>query len=1076
MMRWIITSSMNFRLLVVGVAVAIMVYGVVQLRDAPVDVLPEYDPVYVEIQTEALGLSANEVEELITVPLEQNLLNGVAWLDDIRSESVPGLSSIVLIFEDGTDPLRARQVVQERLTQARDLPRVSKPPAMIQPLSSTSRVMMVRLTSEEVSPIEMSVLARWTIRPQLMGIPGVANVALWGQRERQLQVQVDPTLLQEKGVTLDQVIESTGNALWVSPLSFLEASTPGVGGFIDTPNQRLGIQHLLPITTPEDLAQVPIEGCTGSFPTVTRHVDAICPAPPEARPLVHLSEVATVVEDHQPLIGDAVTGDGSSMLLVIEKFPEANTLNVTRDLEAAFETMQPGLTGIDVDTTVFRPATFIESAIDNVSIALLIGLFLALLIVAALIFDWRVALISVVAIPLALMTAGVVLHLRGATFNTMIFAGLLIALGAIVDDAIIDVDNIKRRLRQHRDEGDSRSTAAVIADASLEMRGPIIFATLIIVLAAVPVYYLGYSWGLSSSFFQPMVVSYALAILASLAVALTVTPALAYLLLSGVSQERLESKLMRGPRHGYGEILSRIVRQPRWTYAAVGIVAVLGLAVSPLLKQSMSPSFEENDLLVYWEAAPGTSHPEMVRITSNISGELQSVPGVRNVGAHVGRAVTSDQISSVNAGELWVSIDPSANYDNTVAAVEDVVNGYPGLYREVLTYLGERIEEVRTGSTADFAVRIYGQDQQVLRSKAAEVQQALLEIDGLVDERVDLAVEEPQLEIQVDLSAAQEYGIKPGDVRRAAAALVSGVEVGSLFEQQKVFEVLVWSTPETRHSLSSIQNLPIDTPDGGHVLLKDVAAVQFVPTPSSIKHDAVSRYIDVTANISGEDAESVERAVQQRLASIEFPLEHHAQVRNALADRDADEMRLLGFALAATAGIFLLLQAAFGSWRLAMLAFLTLPIALVGGVLAILVTDRVIELGSLIGLLTVLGITVRNVILQVSNYRRLEREQGTRLDTDLVVRGAQERMVPILLTALVTGVALLPFAIAGSRQGLEILHPMALVILGGLVTSTLVSLFIIPTLYLRFAPSPQPEPSPPQPSIDPAGSPIPASD
>ena len=431
MMRWLIGSSMQLRFLVLILAAVLLVVGAAQLRAMPVDVYPEFNPPLVEVQTEALGLSAAEVESLITTPMEADLLNGVAWLDRIYSESVAGLSRILLLFEPGTDPIRARQMVQERLTQAHALPNVSKPPVMLQPLSSSSRVMMIGLSSKDVSPIQIGVLAHWNVKPRLMGVPGVANVAIWGQRDRQLQVQVDPEQLKAKGVTLQQVIETTGESLWVSPLSYLESSSPGTAGWIDTPNQRLGIRHLLPIVTPEDLAKVPVVESEG----------------------LRLGDVARIVEDHQPLIGDAVVNNGPGMLLVVEKFPGANTLEVTQGVEAALEAMRPGLAGIEIDSTLFRPANYIEQATGNIATALLIGAILALLALGAMFFGWRTALVSLLAVPFALVAAVLVLYLRGATFNMVILAGLAIALGVVVDDAIVDVEHIARRIRQAGREG-----------------------------------------------------------------------------------------------------------------------------------------------------------------------------------------------------------------------------------------------------------------------------------------------------------------------------------------------------------------------------------------------------------------------------------------------------------------------------------------------------------------------------------------------------------------------------------------------------------------------------------------------
>ena len=437
MMRWIVRSSLKSRGLVVAVAAVVLFLGITQLRDMPRDVLPEFVRPTVNVQTEALGLSAPEVEQLITVPLEQDLLNGVPFLDLIHSKSVPGMSSIELIFKKGTDLARARLVVNERLTQAVALPHVSLPPQMLQPLSSESRVMMIGLTSKSHSLIDMGVLARWTLRPRLMGVPGVANVAIWGQRERQLQVQVDPETLDERGVSLDQVISTTGNALWFSPLGRLEANTPGTGGFFDGPQQRLGIFHKSPITTQADLAKVAIEGTESA-----------------AAPALTLGDVANVVEDHQPLIGDAVLSKGPGLMLVVEKLPEANVMEVTKGVDEALRAMGPGLAGIQVDSSLFRPANYIAKSTHNVAKALLIGLALLVLLLLALLFEWRTALIAAVTTLLSMALAVIVLHLGGATINAMVMAGLVLAVVVVVGDSIVDTENIRRRLRLNAEAGD----------------------------------------------------------------------------------------------------------------------------------------------------------------------------------------------------------------------------------------------------------------------------------------------------------------------------------------------------------------------------------------------------------------------------------------------------------------------------------------------------------------------------------------------------------------------------------------------------------------------------------------------
>jgi Cu/Ag efflux pump CusA len=709
--------------------------------------------------------------------------------------------------------------------------------------------------------------------------------------------------------------------------------------------------------------------------------------------------------------------------------------------------MRPGLSGIEIDTEIFRPATFIEVAFDNLTNSLLIGIFLVIVLLGVFLFDWRVALISAVAIPLSLVAAGLVLYWRGTTINTMILAGFVIALGDVVDDAIIDIENVVRRLRQYRREGTNKSTAAIILESSLEVRSAIVYATLIEVVAIAPVFFLE---GLTGAFFRPLALSYGLALLASMLVALTVTPALALLMLKNARLEKRESPLVPKLQRAYGWALTRIVRRPQPAFGAVAMVVLVGAITLPQLGQSLLPSFKERDFLMHWLGTPGTSHPEMVRITTLASKELRAVPGVRNFGAHIGQAMAADEVVGMYFGENWISIDPSVDYDETLAEIQEVVDGYPGLYRDVQTYLKERIREVLTGSSDAIVIRIYGPDLAVLRSTAGQVRHVMANVDGTVEEHVALMVEEPQIEIEVDLAKAQMHGIKPGDVRRAVAAFVGSEEVGDLWTESAIFDVRVWGVPEVRGDVTAISGLLIDTPSGGHVRLADVAAVRIAPTPNVINHEGQSRYIDVSTNVRGRDLGAVARDIEAALGGVTFQQEYHASVLGEYAERQDAQQRLLWFAIAAAIGILLLLQASFGNWRLALLAFLTLPVALVGGILAAYLSDGVLSLGSLVGFLTVLGIVERNAIMLISHYQHLEREEGEPFGPGLIIRGAKERLAPILMTALATALALIPLVVAGSIPGHEIEHPMAVVIMGGLVTSTLLNLFVVPSLYLRF--------------------------
>ncbi|MGH2473656.1 MAG: efflux RND transporter permease subunit, partial [Candidatus Limnocylindrales bacterium] len=763
--------------------------------------------------------------------------------------------------------------------------------------------------------------------------------------------------------------------------------------------------------------------------------------------LVELGEVAELVRDHQPLHGEAVINDGPGIMLIVEKLPWANTLDVTRGVEAAMEELKPGMVGIDVDTTIFRPASFIEVALSNLTTALLLGSLLVFFVLAAFLYDWRTALISLVAIPLSLMAAAMILYLTRTTINTMILAGFVISVGVVVDDAIIDIENIVRRLRQQRLEGRHVSTARVILDASVEVRSAIVYATLIDIVAITPVFFIE---GLSGAFFQPLVIAYGLAVLASLVVALTVTPALAYILLRNAPIEKTRSPIATRLQAAYGGVLARIIRTARPAFAAVAVISIAGLAIWPQLGQSLLPDFKERDFLMHWVTAPATSHGEETRISIDACIELRAIPGVRNCGSHIGQAFQSDEPYGIEFGENWISVDESVDYDATLAAVQEVVDGYPGLRRDVQTYLKERIREVLTGSSDAIVVRIFGDDLDVLREKAAEVEAAFDQIPGMIDVHTEQLVNIPQIQVEVDLTKADRYGIKPGDVRRAAAALVASEEVGDIFYDGQAHDVHVWSVPAARDNVSDIEDLLIDAPDGRKVRLADIASVVVASTPGHIGHESLFRKIDVDANVAGRDLGAVTRDVQAALANIAWPLGYHPELLGEYQERQAAESRLLLFAAAAAIGVFLLLQASFGSTRLALLSFLTLPSALVGGVLAAWVSGGVISLGSLVGFFTVLGIAARNGIMMVNHFQHLEREEGMTFGPELVIRGARERLSPILMTALATGLALVPLVIAGNLPGHEIEHPLAIVILGGLVTSTLLNLFVLPSLYLRF--------------------------
>ena len=1006
------------RVLVLALAALLVVLGVRAGRDVPLDVFPEFAPPMVEIQTEAPGLSTEEVESLVTVPIE-TAVNGVPGLMTLRSKSVLGLSSVQILFERGSDVIRARQMVGERIAQVQPrLPLAARQPVLMPPLSSTSRAMKVGLSSTKLDQMQLSELVRWTIRPRLMAVPGVANVAVWGQRDRQLQVLVDPDRLRASGVTLAEVRAAAGDAVLV-----------GGGGFVDTPNQRLAVQQTGTVQTAADLARAIVKQA-GEAP-------------------VRIGDVARVVDGFNAPIGNAIIDDGPGIMLIVEKQPTANTLELTRAVEAAFAELKPGLKDVKVDTTIFRPATFIERSIDNLTRALMIGCALVAAVLFLFTRDWRQATISLVAIPLSLLGAGLMLLWSGATINVMIIAGLVIALGEVVDDAIIDMENIARRLRLNRESADPKPAFAVVLAASLEVRSAVVFASLIVMLVFVPIFFLG---GVAGTFFQPLAIAYVLAIGMSLLVALTVTPAMCLLLLPNapLTEER-DTRIVAGLKRRYVGFLPRVVGRP---VLAVGIVAG-GLMLAGVgyatFKDQFLPDFRETDFLMHFVEKPGTSIEAMDRITIRASKELRSIPGVRNFGAHIGRAEQADEVVGPNFTELWISLDEDADYDVSVKRIKEVVEGYPGLYRDVLTYLRERIKEVLTGAGATIVVRIYGPDQAELRAAGVRVRDAIGGIQGVSDLKLESQVLVPQIRIRPRPAELARLGLTAGEVRRQAQVLVAQAKVGEIYRDQRAFDVAVWGEPKVRNSVHALRDLMIQAPvTGAPVRLGDIADIEIAPAPNEVKRENGQRRLDVTMNVAGADLGTVAQAVDAAVAKVPFATGYHPQVLGEYTALKESRGRLWSIGALCLVGILLLVWMEFRSRRITALVAVSLPFALVGGVVAVALTGGVLSLGSLVGFVTVIGIAARNGIMLLSHYQHLERHEGMTFGRELVLRGAEERLVPILMTAACAGLALVPLIVAGNAPGHEIEHPMAIVILGGLISSTALNLLLLPALYARY--------------------------
>jgi Cu/Ag efflux pump CusA len=1015
--RGLVGGSMKLRGLIVGLAATIVVTGIATLPDVPADVYPEFTPPYVEIQTESLGLSAAEVEQLITVPLEADLLNGVEGVDVIRSSSTPGLSSIVLVFEKGFDVYKGRQLVQERLTQlgGAAFPNVSKPAVMLPPLSSSSRVMMIGLNSDELTPIQQSVIARWTIRPRLMGVQGVANVAVWGMRDQQIQVQVDPEKLRAEDVTLNQVIRTAGNAQIASPISYLEASVPGTGGFIETPAQRLPIRNVFDnIASPENLGKVPVEDTRGRL---------------------RLTDVANVVEAHQPMIGDAVVDGGDGLILVVEKFPGTDTAEVTEAVEDALESLEPGLEGMSTDTSIFRPADYVDEAEKNIGLAAGIAAVLLLVALIAFVRRWRQVFITVVAVPTSMLAAALVLHWTGMTFNAISIAGLAVALTVVVDAAITGADALAR-------SRDARGATQAVGR-------PMSYSALIAVLVTVPLIVLE---GRPGAFLQPLAIAYVVAVVAATLIALTLTPAVGTVLPPKEHDAEHGQMAQR-----YGSVLTRVTGTPVIAAALVGTVIVA--MVTPFLPRSVVPDLEDHAVLVRLASPSGTSNVKMTEIASDLSAEIRDIDGVDNVGASVGRAVTGDRIVDVNSGEIVVSIDKDADYDETVDAIRGASRNVEGADVKVSTYLDDRVStigallsgqnsvegdgaDVFIGTDQPLQVRVFGQEQDVLEEQAAKVAAVVSEVEGVRDAVVETPAVQPTLEIEVDLDKAQAVGVKPGDARRAEAIIVQGILVGSVFEDQKVFDVVVQGNPDIAKDPDAVRNLLIDRPDGGHVRLSRIADIREGTSPTVIERDEVSRKLDITLDLDGRSLDDVTEDIDEELQDLEMPLEYHAKVVEQTVAEEINSPQSVAFALAAALAVLLLMQAAVRSWRLAGLAYLTLPSALLGGMVALLLLGDGLTIATGAGLLAVFVLAVRNTLMALDPSLR----------GDDAIESARARFGSIVTSSVAIAAVMLPFALLGSGVGLEILQPMSIVVLGGLVTTVAHALLVVPALAVAVPP------------------------
>jgi CzcA family heavy metal efflux pump len=1024
MLRRLVELSLRHRGVVMALAGGLIAYGLYAAWRARLDVFPEFAPPQVVIQTEAPGLAAEEVEQLVTRPIE-TALSGAPDLETLRSQSIQGLSAVTVVFKERADIFRARQLVSERLTQlAGELPQGVQPPKLGPLTSTTGTFLVLGLTSTNRTPMELRTFADWTLRPRLLGVPGVAKADTFGGEVRQLQVQVKPEKLLAFGLALDDVLAAARKSTGVRG-----------AGFIENANQRVIVRTEGQALTPEALGDVVLAPHDGVS--------------------VRLKDVAAVVEGPEPKFGDAQIMGQRGVILVLRSQYGANTLEVTRAVERTLAELAPAFATeqMVLHPRLFRPANFIEAALGNLRASLLLGGALVAAVLWVFLLDWRTAFISFLSIPLSLLTAVIVLDRCGVTLNTLTLGGLAIAIGVVVDDAIIDVENILRRVRQRlRAAGEDARAAlfSVVLAASLEVRSAVVYATFIVALVFVPVLAMS---GVAGRLFAPLATSFILATLASLAVALTVTPALCYALLARVDAHT-EPRWLGWLKQHHRRWLEGLSRHPRAVIALAAALCLGAAATVPFFGGEFLPEFREGHFIVHMIAYPGTSLEESLRLGGRVTAELLRNPHIKSVSQQAGRAENGEDTWGPHMSELHVELQPLKGEaaEAVLAEIRESLGRFPGVTFKVMPFLAERIEETISGAGAQVVVKLVGEDLDLLDQKAEAVRQVLAGVRGATDVQMEFQPGGPELVVRLRRERLRLFGFQPVEVLETVQAAFQGVEVAQAFQGNRFVDVTVLLDPASRRDPEQVGALLVQNPAGTRLPLRELADIQLGTGRSMVVHEGTLRRQQVTCNVHRRDVASfIAEAKKRILEQVSFSPGVAPVFTGSAEAQAATRLELLAHAAGAGAGIGLLLALVFRSGRNLLLVLANLPFALVGGVLAVFASGGALSIGSLVGFVTLFGITMRNSIMMISHCEHLVTQEGLSWGLDAAVRGASERLVPILMTALVTALGLLPLALVTGEAGGEIEGPMALVILGGLLTSTALNLLVLPTLALRFA-------------------------
>ena len=1018
MLNAVIRWSLANRLIVIVAAAVLLVWGGLVAARAPVDVFPDLTAPTVTILTEAHGLAPEEVETLVTLPIE-SVMNGTSGVQRVRSNSAIGISIVFVEFELGTDIYRARQLVTEKLRLVR-LPAGIAPPTL-GPISSTmGEIMLISMTSETTLPMELRSLADWVVRPRLLGVAGVSQVTVIGGERKQYQVIADPARLTAHGVTLAELARAVASA-----------NAAGGGGFLERPHDELLIRGRARVHSVDDLARAVVAVRQG-VPVLVGQVAAVRVGPAHKR-------------------GDGSFNGRPAVVATIQKQPQANTLDVTRRVEATLGVLRPSLPAdVTIDTKAFQQADFIRRAVANVQSALVEGAVMVTVVLFFFLWNVRTTVISLTAIPLSLIAAVVVMEWFGLGVNTMTLGGLAMAIGQLVDDAIVDVENVFRRLKQNAQRSTPAPALDVVFRASSEIRHSITFATLIVVIVFVPLFGLG---GFEGRMFAPLGIAYIVSIAASLVVALTVTPVLCHALLGRASAIRdpHDSWLVTRLKRAYARLLERVLRRPRAVLVAAAALLLTTLALVPTLGREFLPPFNEGSLNINATLPPGTSLAESNRVGALIEAALQATPEVVSTTRRTGRAEQDEHAAGVNTSELEVVLRPRFRpHSEVLAEIRERLGRIPALDVEVGQPISHRIDHLLSGTRAQIAVKLFGPDLATLRAKAGEVRAAMAGVPGIVDLLVEPQVGVGQVQVNLDRRAAAPLGVRAEDLVETVETAFGEHAVSQVLEEQRSYDVVVRLDEDARRSVDALGRTLIDTPTGARVPIAQVADVRLDQGPNTVNRENVQRRIVVQANVAGRDLGSVITDVRGAVGGrVALPPGYWVQYGGQFEAQERASRQIALMSAGAVGGIFVLLYAALGSARLAAVVMANLPLALIGGIVMVFLAGGTLSIASLIGFITLFGIATRNGIMLITHYRHLLDEEGVGF-RDAVVQGSLERLSPILMTALVTGIGLVPLALGAGQPGKEIQQPMAVVILGGIVTSTVLNMIVIPALYLQF--------------------------